>query len=842
MSRPYDFETIEAKWQKRWLQSDAFEVHEDSHRPKYYCLEMLPYSSGKIHMGHVRNYSIGDVISRFRTMRGYNVLHPIGWDALGLPAENAALQHGAHPEDWTRSNIAQMKTQLQRMGFSYAWQREVATCDPEYYRWNQWFFIQMWKRGIAYRKKAGVNWCPDCQTVLANEQVEGGRCWRCGSEVVERDLEQWFLKITDYAEELLADMEQLGEWPERVLTMQRNWIGKSEGAEVDFSLEDEHAVEGKGLAKSIRVFTTRIDTIYGATFVLLAPEHPLAAAFAEGNGELKAFLDEAQSQAREARLSDEAEKTGMATGHHGVNPFTGEKVPIWVANYVLMEYGTGAVMAVPAHDQRDFEFARKYGLPVRVVIQPPEPTLRPDSLERAYTEYGTLVDSGDFTGLPSMEAIGAMTRHAEQGGFGKKTVSYRLRDWGISRQRYWGTPIPMIYCDRCGILPVPEEDLPILLPRDVRITGKGESALKENEAFVNTACPDCGGTARRETDTMDTFVDSSWYFYRYTDPGNVRQPFDPDVVKYWFPIDLYIGGVEHAILHLIYARFWTKVMRALGLVKFDEPVVKLLSQGMVLKDGSAMSKSRGNVVEPDEVIGRFGADTLRLYVLFEAPPEKEMDWTDQRLEGPARLLQRIWRFVDDEAEALREVESIEGGEAWQESEAELRRKTHQTILRVTRDIEERLHLNTAVSAVMELVNEIYKYRQSAGAKIGRAWSDAPENGKALREATETVVMLLAPFAPHIAEEMWEMLGHKRSLVRTEWPSCDPAVAAEETVTLVLQVNGKVRNRITIPADLDEEALRQRAMEDDKIRSLTSGKTVQRVVVVPRRLVNVVVEG
>ncbi len=826
MSRTYEFQAIESKWQKRWAETRVFEVTEDPSRPKFYCLPMLPYPSGRIHMGHVRNYSIVDVVARFKRMRGFNVLHPIGWDALGLPAENAALKHGTHPEEWTLSNIDHMKRQLKRMGFSYAWEREIASCAPDYYRWNQWFFIQMWKKGLAYRKKATVNWCPSCQTVLANEQVEGGGCWRCGTEVIQRDLEQWFLKITSYAEELLSDMARLDKWPERVLTMQRNWIGRSEGAEVGFAVEAE---------EPIRVFTTRIDTIYGASFLLLAPEHPRAKAYAERSPELRSFIEQAVARAKETKDPADLEKKGMATGRFAVNPFTQERVPIWIADYVLMGYGTGAVMAVPAHDERDLEFARKYDLPIPVVIQPSGSTLSSDSLDDAHSNYGTLVDSGSFSGLPSEEAMPAMAAYAEEQGFGKKTVTYRLRDWGISRQRYWGTPIPMIHCGACGVVSVPEADLPVVLPKAIDITGQGKSPLESIPEFVNVNCPECRGPAKRETDTMDTFVDSSWYFYRYTDPRNDTAPFGSDKAGYWFPIDLYAGGIEHAILHLIYSRFWTKVMRDLELVDGAEPVTELLSQGMVLKDGSVMSKSKGNVVEPDEVVSRVGADTARLYVLFEAPPEKEMDWTDQRLEGPARFLQRVWRLVAGEQEYIKSAEVINGEEAWNEAETALRRKTHQTILRVTRDIEERFHLNTAISAIMELTNEVYKYLGSRPAEGERS-----EVGKALREAAETMVLLLSPFTPHASEEMWEMLGHRGGLRKVEWPSYDSSIVVQETITLVLQVNGKVRSRIAIPADLAEEELRRLALDDEKVRSLTSGRTVERVVVVPKRLVNVVV--
>jgi leucyl-tRNA synthetase len=827
MARPYEpyiFDAIERKWQTRWLEGRAFEVTESDPRPKYYCLEMLPYPSGKIHMGHVRNYSIGDAVARFKRMRGFNVLHPIGWDALGLPAENAALKHGAHPEDWTRSNIAHMKQQLQRLGFSYAWEREIATCDPEYYRWNQWFFIQMWKKGLAYRKKAAVNWCPTDRTVLANEQVIDGRCWRCDSQVVQKDLEQWFLRITSYADELLDALDRLPGWPPTVLTLQRNWIGRSVGAEVDFKL-----AEGED---RIRVFTTRIDTIYGATFVVLAPEHPLAARFARTNPELAAYIEKAKNEEREKRLAEEPGKTGVATGHDALNPFTSERVPIWVASYVLMEYGTGAIMAVPAHDERDFAFARAHGLPIRVVVQPPEASLESEDLDAPYPDYGTVVDSGAFTGLPSAEALGAMTDHAEAQGFGKKAVTYKLRDWGISRQRYWGTPIPMVHCESCGVVPVREEDLPVVLPRDVNITGKGESVLRENEAFLTTTCPGCSGLARRETDTMDTFVDSSWYFYRYTDPRCSDMPFRPEIAKQWFPIDIYIGGVEHAILHLIYSRFWTKVMRDLGLVEVSEPVVNQLSQGMVIKDGAAMSKSKGNIVEPEEVAGKYGADTLRLYVLFEAPPEKEIDWTDARLEGPARFLQRVWRFVQNELDAISSASPVEGQEDWNEAEMALRRKTHQTILKVTRDIEDRFHLNTAIAAVMELTNELYKAIEPRPHRS--------ESWKAIREATEALLLLLSPFAPHLAEELWESLGHHKPIAGRSWPAHDPAIAAEDRLTLVVQVNGKLRGRLSIATDEDDETVKKRALEDENVKRFLEGKEIVRVVVVPKRLVNVVV--
>jgi leucyl-tRNA synthetase len=831
MSRPYEFDAIERKWQKQWLDDRVFEVSENDPRPKYYCLEMLPYPSGNIHMGHIRNYSIGDAIARFKRMRGFNVLHPIGWDALGLPAENAALKHGKHPEEWTRSNIVHMKLQLKRMGFSYAWDREIATCDPDYYRWNQWFFIQMWKKGLAYRKKASVNWCPTDRTVLANEQVIDGRCWRCDALVVQKDLEQWFLRITSYTEELLSAIDGLAGWPQTVLTLQRNWIGRSEGAEVEFPLAPD---TGVGQSKSIRVFTTRIDTIYGATFVVIAPEHPLADAFAQSDPGLRAYIDEAKAEDRQTRTAGDAEKPGYASGRDAINPFTGERVPIWVASYVLMDYGTGAVMAVPAHDVRDHAFAKTHGLPIRVVVQPPDGALESDELESPFSDYGTVVDSGPFTGLPSREALAAMSAHAEEKGFGKRAVTYRIRDWGISRQRYWGTPIPMVHCGNCGVVPVREEDLPVLLPRDVTITGKGDSVLRENEAFVRTSCPGCGGEARRETDTMDTFVDSSWYFYRYTDPRCADKPFRSEVVALWFPIDLYIGGVEHAILHLIYSRFWTKMMRDLGIVEIGEPVVNQLSQGMVIKDGSAMSKSKGNIVEPESVVDAYGADTLRLYVLFEAPPEKEIDWTDARLEGPSRFLQRVWRFVQGNVDAIASASPIEGNEEWGELETALRQKTHQTIQRVTRDIEERYRLNTAIAAIMELTNELYK---AVDPRPHRS-----DTWKVVREATEAMILLLSPFAPHLAEELWESIGHgaAKGLSGVSWPVYDPAIAAEDTVTVVVQVNGKLRTRLEVSADEREESVKQRALDDENVKRFIEGKEIVRVVVVPGRLVNVVV--
>ena len=847
----YDFEAIEARWQKRWAEAQAFEVTEDPGRPKYYCLEMLPYPSGDIHVGHVRNYCITDVVARFKRMRGFNVLHPIGWDALGLPAENAAIQRGVHPEKWTRKNIAGMKRQLQRLGFSYPWGREIATCDPEYYRWNQWFFLRMLERGIAYRKKAAVNWCPSCQTVLANEQAEDGECWRCHSKVEERELDQWFLRITAYQDQLLDDMEQLEAWPERVLVQQRNWVGRSPGAEVGFPVEalpgglggapfgtpqlDERARIHSARAEDLlRVFTTRIDTIYGATFMVVAPEHPRVDALVAGTPEeagTRKAVERLRGQDRRARQAGQVEKEGVFTGRHATNPFSGERIPIWVGNFVLMGYGTGAIMAVPAHDQRDFEFARKYGLPVRVVIQPDGQALDGATMPAAYEGTGKLVNSGPFDGLDSEEAIRRMTSHAETHGFGKGTVTYRLKDWLISRQRYWGTPIPVVYCEKDGVVGVPEKDLPVALPPDAPFTGEGGNPLEKVAAFVQARCPRCGGPARRETDTMDTFVDSSWYFYRYVSPHKSDGPFDEAAVRYWFPIDLYVGGIEHAILHLIYSRFWTKVMRDLGLVPFAEPVTRLFPQGMVHKGGEVMSKSRGNTVAPDDVVKEYGADTLRLYILSVAPPELHMEWSTENIAGSHRLVQRVWRFVDRHAGALaKEPRGPLPAELTEPARA-LHRKVHQTILKVTEEIEERFHLNNAVAAFHELTNEMGRLELDVIQGPGRAvW----------RETLETLVLLMSPFTPHVAEEMWQRLGHTESLVAQPWPVADAEAAREDAVELAVQVNGKVRGRITVPREAAEAEIRRLALEEPKVREHLDGKQVLKAVVVPGRLVSLVV--
>jgi leucyl-tRNA synthetase len=822
----YDFQTIERRWQERWAEEGAFEVTEDPKKPKFYCLEMLPYPSGDIHVGHVRNYCITDVISRCKTMRGMNVMHPIGWDALGLPAENAAIKRGIHPEKWTRQNIAGMKRQLQRLGFSYPWSREIATCDPEYYRWNQWMFLRMLERGIAYRAKAPVNWCPSCLTVLANEQAEGGICWRCKHQVEQRDMEQWFLRITAYQDQLLDDMAQLGAWPERVLVQQKNWVGKSPGAEMDFPVEG---------FPPIRVFTTRVDTTCGATFMVLAPEHPMVDELLAGLPDAaarKEAIARLRAQDRRARLEGRVEKEGVFTGRYATNPFTGEKIPVWAGNFVLMGYGTGAIMSVPAHDQRDLEFARKYGIEVRVVIQPDGPRLDGATMEAAYDGPGRVVNSGAFDGLPSEEAIPKMAAHAEARGFGKATVTYRLKDWLISRQRYWGTPIPVVYCEKDGVQPVPDTELPVVLPPDAPFTGEGGNPLEKVPSFVAATCPRCGGKARRETDTMDTFVDSSWYFYRYLSPRKDDGPFDPGAVAYWFPIDLYVGGIEHAILHLVYARFWTKVMRDLGLVRLDEPVRRLFPQGMVHKDGEVMSKSKGNTIAPDDVIARYGADTLRLYILFAAPPELAMEWSETGIEGPHRFLMRVWRLVDRHAEALAKEPRGPLPKELPPAARDLRRKVHQTIDKVTRDVEERIQLNTAVAALMELVNEVYRLEGEVASGTGRA---------VLREALETVVLLLNPFTPHVCEEMWARLGHETGLVRAAWPALDAEAAREDSVELAVQVNGKVRGRVVVPREAPEDEVRAKALAEPRVAEHVQGKQMVKFVVVPGRLVSVVVK-
>jgi len=837
----YDPRRIETKWFERWQQADSLYAAEpDSTKPKYYVLEMLPYPSGALHMGHVRNYAIGDALARYMWMNGYNVLHPMGWDSFGLPAENAAISNQTPPREWTSRNIANMKAQMKRLGFAYDWAREVTTCLPEYYKWNQWFFLKFYEGGLAYRKKSKVNWCPQCATVLANEQVVGGRCWRHEDTVVEqRELEQWFLRITQYAEELLRDLEKLHSWPEKVRTMQRNWIGRSEGTLIDFKLEGPPGTAGS----SISVFTTRVDTIYGATSVQLAPEHPLVSDLTASDPSLKDRVDQLiaeQRKAKEAGDIGEIEKHGVNTGRYAINPYNRERVPIWVANYIVMDYGTGAIMSVPAHDERDYEFAKKYNLEIRLVIVPraadPEETVAEPPLP--FTSLnGTLVNSGPFSGLNCEEAIKKMSEHAKKNGFGKATVTYRIKDWGISRQRYWGTPIPMLYCEKDGIVPVPEKDLPVLLPENVDITLTGGSPLGRIPEFVNAICPKCGGPARRETDTMDTFVDSSWYFYRYTDAHNDKAPFASNIAAYWFPIDQYIGGVEHAILHLIYSRFWTKCMRDLGLVQNDEPVERLFTQGMVIKDGAKMSKSLGNVVTPDEMVARYGADGARLYSLFAAPPDRDLDWQDKGIEGIQRFLGRVYRFVarhaqPDHPDWRKPVPANLSNEA-----RAIQRKLHQTIKRVSDDFQGRWHFNTCIAAIMELVNEIYGIDDRME---GTAASASGVPVSLLAEVQRDLTLLLAPFAPYLAHELWEVLGEKTSLLRAPWPKYDPALAKEEEIEIPVQINGKLRSRIVVPADTTEGVMRERALADEKIRAAMAGKQVVKVIVVPGKLVNIVI--
>ncbi len=858
---------IEPCWQQRWAdQPDLYGAEPaNSGKPKYYVLEMLPYPSGQLHMGHVRNYAIGDALARFMWMQGHNVLHPMGWDAFGLPAENAALKNNTPPRDWTLQNIAAMKRQMSRLGFSYDWRNEITTCFPEYYRWNQWFFIRMFERGLAYRKKSKVNWCPECCTVLANEQVVNGRCWRHEDTIVEqRDLEQWFLRITDYAEELLDDLSKLDGWPEKVRTMQRNWIGRSEGAEVTFDVddaastpEDEHRTRDGGTAvlpasedvkasdRKVTVFTTRIDTIFGATSIQLAPEHLLVKEFAAANStlrdEVSALLDQ-QKTAREAGDIGAIEKHGVFTGHYAINPFNGERLPIWVANYILLDYGTGAIMSVPAHDERDFEFAKKYGLETRIVILPRRSldlaTADPASGEDEqpmlpYTaEDSMLINSGDFNTLGNLEAQRQMVAFAEETGFGKATVTYRLKDWGISRQRYWGTPIPMLYCEKDGIVPVPDSELPVLLPENVEITQTGGSPLGHLPEFVNATCPKCGGPARRETDTMDTFVDSSWYFYRYTSARDDKAPFDTAAVAYWFPIDQYIGGVEHAILHLIYSRFWTKVMRDLGLIQNDEPIERLFTQGMVIKDGAKMSKSRGNVVSPDEMIARYGADAARAYALFAAPPDRDLDWQEDGVAGVSRFLGRVFRFVTRYADRAGSADTAPSAPHSATSQA-LLRKLHQTIRRITEDFAGRWHFNTCIAAIMELVNTL----TAAEPAISKGEVPDPVIATILRD----LVLLLAPFAPYLAFELWEQIGQQDNLLRAPWPKYDEALAREDEIEVPVQINGKLRTVIRVAAEADEETLRDSALAAEKIQAATEGKTVAKLIIVPGKLVNIVVK-
>jgi len=862
MNIKYMPQEIEEKWQHYWEEKGTFKVTEDPERKKYYLLEMFPYPSGKIHIGHVRNYTIGDVVARYKRMEGYNVLHPMGWDSFGMPAENAAIERGIHPSIWTNENIAHMRQQLKRMGFSYDWDREVSTCEPKYYRWEQLFFLWMYEKGLAYKKTSSVNWCPKCETVLANEQVEAGLCWRCGSDVKEKILDQWFFRITAYIDELLEGCDRLTGWPERVLTMQRNWIGKSYGCEVSFPMAD-----GRG---DIKVFTTRQDTLFGATFMLIAAEHPLVMELVKGKPiekDARAFAEEVKKQDKLMRTSDYYEKQGLFLDSYCLNPLTGWEMPIFATHFVLADYGTGCVMAVPTHDQRDFEFAEKFNLRKVVVISPPGQTLDPETMTEAYVEEGILVNSGPFDGMENLKALDAIADYLISMGKGKRTIQYRLRDWGISRQRYWGAPIPIINCPKCGTVPVPEADLPVVLPRDVDFSGEGGSPLARNEAFLKTTCPCCGGPATRESDTMDTFVESSWYFERYCCPDFSEKPgLNRKQVDYWMPVDQYIGGIEHAILHLLYARFYTKMLRDFGLVGVDEPFKNLLTQGMVCKETTRcpdhgylfpeeviegrcvhcqsgvivgktekMSKSLKNVVDPDYLVRQYGADTARMFCLFAAPPEKDLEWSEQGVEGSFRFIGRTWRIVMDYLDDLQGIVPFGGGEELEGELKSLRRKTHQTIKKVRDDIGERFHFNTAISAIMELVNTLYSLPRPSG-----------EDRKALavvRETIEAIVLLLSPIVPHLTEELWQMLGHEGTcLADASLPVYDPAVAAEEEMTIVIQVNGKVRSRITVASDEDEEKIKALAMSDEKVSRFLEGKSVVKQVYVPKKLVNIVVKG
>lgn len=822
MIEKYDFAEIEKKWQKKWKDADIFKTTEDESKEKYYVLEMFPYPSGKLHMGHVRNYSIGDVIARFKTMKGFNVLHPMGWDSFGLPAENAAIKHGAAPSEWTWNNINEMRDQLAELGLSYDWDREVATCHPDYYKWMQWIFIQFYNKGLAYKKENPVNWCPSCQTVLANEQVVDGKCERCGAEVGKKELSQWYFKITDYAERLLSNLEKLPGWPDKVKTMQKNWIGKSIGAEVTFEIE--------GFDKGLDIFTTRPDTLYGVTYMVLAPEHPYVKELTAGTQyepAVAAYLDKVQHMTDIERTSTTNEKTGEFIGRYAINPVNGKKVPIYISDYVLMDYGTGAIMAVPAHDQRDFEFAKKFGLDIIPVVDTDDPEIDVYNLKEAFAAEGNMINSEMFTGMNNKEAIVKIIDYLEEKGIGKKSINYRLRDWLISRQRYWGTPIPMIYCDSCGWVPEKEENLPVLLPTDVEFTGKGESPLTTSKTFAHAVCPKCGKPARREMDTMDTFLDSSWYFLRYCDAKNDKEAFNLDKVKYWMSVDQYIGGVEHAILHLMYARFFQMALYDLGLVNTEEPFINLLTQGMVIKDGKKMSKSIGNVVSPAEIIEKYGADTARLFILFAAPPERELDWSDKGVEGSYRFLNRVHRLVFEFAEQCKSAPAQYKLE--NKADKELAYAMNYTIKKVSDDVGGRFNFNTAISSIMELVNEMYKYKEGT------------INQGLFKAAIENLVLVLSPFTPHICEEMWEHLGHDTFIYSEAWPVCDESALVRDTIEIVVQINGKVKEKMDIPAGLGKDELEKLAMENEKVQKLTSGKNVVKVIAVPGKLVNIVVK-
>lgn len=862
MARDYDFKTLEATWQRVWEEGRAFAATEESGKRKFYLLEMYPYPSGRIHMGHVRNYAIGDVLARFLRMRGYNVLHPMGWDSFGLPAENAAIEHNTHPAKWTSDNIAYMRTQLKRMGFSYDWQREITCSDPRYYTWGQWLFLKLYEKGLAYKKSSAVNWCEVCQTVLANEQVEGGLCWRDGTPVVQRELSGWFFRITAYAEELLSGLDDLHGWPDPVKVMQRNWIGKSVGVEVRFPLVARE--------EPLTIFTTRQDTLFGATFMVLAPEHPRALSLSQGTPQeqsVRAFIERMTREDRVQRVATNTQKEGVFTGAYAMNPLTHERIPVWIGNFVLPEYGTGVIMAVPSNDQRDFEFAKQYGLPIRLAVTPIDTDLDERTMQQAYEGEGVLANSGPFTGMGHAQAREAIADLLEREGIGKRMVSYRLRDWGISRQRYWGNPIPIIYCDDCGMVPVPYRDLPVILPQDVEITMKGGSPLQKVSEFVNVPCPQCGGPARRETDTMDTFVDSSWYFLRFTSPEAEDGPVTPARVNYWMPVDQYIGGIEHAVLHLLYARFFTTAIRDLGLIAVDEPFSRLLTQGMVCKETyrcpehgfrlpeevdtsraccacgrpvvigrtEKMAKSKKNVVDPEELLAQYGADTARLFCLFSAPPERDLEWSDRGVEGSFRFLCRVVRLVEDQEMLLTSpltpipFQKLVTGRA-------LYRKTQQTIKRVTADIEEEFHFNTAISALMELANEIGRFRL-----VGSS-DEADERRFVYSYAVEILLLLLSPFAPHLCEALWERLGHSESIFQTTWPTYDPTVIMADELVVVVQVDGKVRSRLVMPADINESAMREAALADERVRGWLKKRSIRKVVIVPKKLVNIVIGG
>lgn len=825
MDRRYDFRSIEAKWQKIWEENGYFKVYEDKNKPKYYNLEMFPYPSGHLHMGHVRNYAIGDVVARFKSMNGYNVLHPMGWDAFGLPAENAAIRNAVHPAQWTYDNIENMKDQLKTMGISYDWDREVTTCKPDYYKFTQWMFLKLFENNLAYKKKSAVNWCPSCQTVLANEQVVEGCCERCESTVEKKQLEQWFFKTTAYAQRLLDDLDKLPGWPEKVKTMQRNWIGRSEGCQFSLAIE--------GSEETLSVFTTRPDTVFGVTYMVLAPEHPLVEKLAAGKAQeaqVQAFIKKMKSISDMARTASDVEKEGVFTGAYAINPMNGEKVPIWIANYVLMDYGTGAIMAVPAHDQRDFDFARKYDIPIRVVIKSPDSPAGGEEMAEAYAGDGVMVNSGEFNGLDVAEGQKQIIAYMEEHSIGQGTINFRLRDWLISRQRYWGAPIPIVYCEDCGIVPVEEKDLPVMLPENIEFKPYGESPLNDVESFYKTTCPHCGKEARRETDTMDTFVCSSWYFDRYCSPQESEIPFSREAADYWMPVDQYIGGVEHAILHLMYARFFTKFLYDINMLSCEEPFTNLLTQGMVLKDGSKMSKSKGNVVSPEDIINTYGADTARLFILFASPPERDLEWSDQGVEGCYRFLNRVWRLVTEYADTINQVKIPQSFAELDDNARKLRLKTHASIKKVSEDIEGRFNFNTAISAIMELSNALSSYSDNEE-------QDLP----VVKEAINTLLLLLNPFSPHICEELWQLSGNEGTICLQPWPVYDPDALVQNEVEIVVQISGKVRDRITVPAGLAEEQLRQIALESDKISQLTKDKKIVKIIVVPEKLVNIVVQ-